>query len=566
VIPPAQAFDPRLTFETFVVGPTNRLAAAAARRAAESPGASYNPLFLYSNSGLGKSHMLSAIAEHATRIQPELRILHRTADEYLTALAEALSRGEAPGSVLPRTEVDLLLLDDVQFLAGQPQAQEMLLRTLDTLTGRGGQIVLASDRPPAEINDLDARLVSRFSGGLIVDMGPPDFETRAAILHRKLTQRGGVLVDGVVEALARFNFRSVREMQGALNRVLAVQELEGRPVAPDELAGLLGDRYGGGGVPGPGGLTVRELSPSPEESAPWHRALQEAAEEAEAEGYGAQRLRALLARGQEPRGWSELVEAFRGDVRRLREIELRLGAAGVVLSPEVQGLLRDPDRLEEGERWLLRGLESVRPFPPIPAGPSLGELAPALPPLAVRAARAMLGPEPPAYTPLYLESPEPARSRQFLEASARSFLESYPGARVALVSVTEFSDAFIAALTSDVVEPWRARWRTLDLLLLDGVEALADSDRGQEELFHLFEALKRKGARILLAGVRSAGELVGIQDRLVTRFEGGLVVSLGGGQEEVRSQLDQRFATELSSDRVVWEWPRIEDRMVGEGR
>src|SRR5262245_12778250 len=159
--------DPKLTFESFVVGPANRLASAAARRAADSPGRGYNPLFIYSPSGMGKTHILGAIAHAASRGNGR-KVLYLASDSYLEELAEALRTGRQDAVRDRYRALDFFLLDDVQFLAGQAQAQEMLLSTLDALTAAGKQVVLASDRPPSEINNLDSRLQSRFSGGLIV--------------------------------------------------------------------------------------------------------------------------------------------------------------------------------------------------------------------------------------------------------------------------------------------------------------------------------------------------------------------------------------------------------------
>ncbi|HSG46221.1 MAG TPA: DnaA/Hda family protein, partial [Longimicrobiales bacterium] len=147
--------DPKLTFDSFVVGPANRLASAAARRSAESPGTSYNPLFVYSASGLGKSHILNAIAHQSRKAAPDRRVEYMALEGYLEELTTALESGNRDAFREKYGDLDILLLDDVQFLTGQNEAQEMLLRTLDQLSSAGSQIVLASDRPPAEINGLD---------------------------------------------------------------------------------------------------------------------------------------------------------------------------------------------------------------------------------------------------------------------------------------------------------------------------------------------------------------------------------------------------------------------------
>jgi hypothetical protein len=355
--------DPKLTFDSFVVGPANRLASAAARRAADAPGTSYNPLFIYSASGLGKSHILSCGGPSAQKGNARLRATYQTIEGYLDDLAQALESGQRDRMRDEYRDLDILLLDDVQFLANQPEAQEMLLGTLDALTMSGSQIVLASDRPPADINGLDARLVSRFSGGLIVDIAPPEYETRVAIMRRKADEQGSKLAPGVAEALARFPARNVRELGGVLNRVLAVQDLEGREVTPDEAFELIGH------VPTP----AADAAPSAEavpfddfvsffeemsntvastveaQEEPWRRIFRTTAEAAELEGFSADRLRGMLDSG-EPEGWPEVVEKFQADLARLREIDSELDRLGNPWPEAAHGVLRDPERLTRRSR------------------------------------------------------------------------------------------------------------------------------------------------------------------------------------------------------------------------
>jgi chromosomal replication initiator protein len=599
-------FDPKHTFETFVVGPANRLAAAAARRAAESPGSSYNPLFLYSASGLGKSHILSAIAQHAISGDESREVFYQTLEGYLDDLTRSLGDGGERGGRDPYAGADILLLDDIQFLTGQAQAQEMLLRTLDALTTRGAQVVLASDRPPAEINGLDARLHSRFSGGLIVDIGLPDYETRVAIMRRKVEDRNAQLADGVAETLARHPFRNVRELQGALNRLLALQELEERLIQVEELPAALGSKFrelgdgpepaGGAGAGAAGAEAGAEAEPE------WRRALRQVVVAVEAAGYGADRLRRHLAPGApEPPEWRALLTGYRRDIDRLREIREELEALGAPPSADDEVILSDPDRLKEGERLLIWARERRRPFAELPEGPVLSATGERFPSLARRAAQRAMAGDHPEYNPLYLHSPDPTLTRSFLEACGRTFLARAPGARVGLVSVPEFGEELIRALSDGVAGAWRDRWWSLDLLLVDRVEALEETERVQEEFFHLFEALKRKGARIFLAADRGAAELEGVEDRLISRFEGGLVLELGGeapgvaedppgapaemppgvpqGKSGARAkpaksdgggavgEAGEAGAAETWSptpERVVWHWPRIEDRIVEE--
>jgi len=525
--------DPKLTFDSFVVGPASRLANAAARRAAESPGTSYNPLFLYSASGLGKSHILTAIAHHCSRSAPDRKLEYLTSEQYLEELAAALGKGDRDAFRDKFEDLDILLLDDVQFLAGQPEAQELLLRTLDVLSTAGSQIVLASDRPPAEINGLDARLVSRFSGGLIVDIGAPEFETRVAIIRKKADERGMVLQAGVAESLARYPFRNVRELGGSLNKVFATQDLEGRPVTAEEVAALMGsevtkrdvsDEEFGAFLDDLVG-TVAETVQTKEQ--PWRRAFREAMDVAEREGYSAQRLRAYQG-DAEPADWKQVVEEFKADLHRLREIDQELERLGNPWTEQARDVLRDPDRLLEAESLLTSVRERQRPFLKLGPGPGLDGLED-YPKIALKAAQQLVATEKPEYNPLYVWSEHVERGRTLLGAVGRTFQNGNPEARMAVTSAEEFAEDFIRALGEGVAGAWRERWWTVDLLLVHGLEALSETERAQDEFFHLFEALKRRGARVMLVADRSPARIAKIDERLRSRFEGGLVLELEAG-------------------------------------
>jgi chromosomal replication initiator protein len=240
--------DARFRFDTFVVGAANRLAVSAARAVAQSPGAAYNPLFIYAPSGLGKTHLLAAIGQLAKQLQPDLHVEYITTDELVERLHESVTRGETEAFRERFAQLDVLLLDDVQFLTGRQETQSELLRLFNVLQRSGKQIVLTSDRPPGEIADLDERLMTRFSGGLLVDMGAPDYETRVAILRRRCDERDIEFAPGVVEEVARVVFANVREMHGAINRLIAFQTLGEGDVSVDSIRGLLGD-HGNGGRP-----------------------------------------------------------------------------------------------------------------------------------------------------------------------------------------------------------------------------------------------------------------------------------------------------------------------------
>ncbi len=562
--------DPRLTFDTFVIGPANRLASAAARRAAGSPGTSYNPLFIYAGSGLGKSHLLTSIAHHLLRHDSGQQVVYKTIEDYLDELTQALESGEREALRERYRELDVLLVDDVQFLAGQPEAQEMLLRTLDALGDSGSQIVLASDRPPAEIDGLDERLLSRFSGGLIVDISAPEYETRVAIIRKKLDMRGAELAPGVAEAIARLPVGNVRELGGALNRIMAVQELEDRTVAPDEVPALLGMEEAA--TEGEGDA-LEEAAGEPGEE--WQTLFRMAAEEAEAEGLLASRLRRVLQSGSAPDDPGAVVEEFRTGVERLREIRAEIARVGNPWPQTAEQVLRNPERLEEAEAFLTSVRERLRPFPALPPGPSLDELEGRLSPLGVKAARHLVREARSEYNPLYLWSAGRPAARELAGAAARTFVEENPGGVVALTSLEAFAEEFIDALGRGVAGAWRERWWAVDLLVVHDIERLTATERAQDEFFHLFEALKRRESLCLFAADRPPTGIEGIDERLRSRFEGGLVVEVEGDRmdpdaaervPDPSAGLEGRTGRgwRPSPEKVVWEWPYVEERLVEE--
>jgi len=526
--------DPKMTFDTFVVGPANRLASAAARRAADSPGTSYNPLFMYSASGLGKSHILTAISHQAQRVSPDRKVEYMALETYLERLESALESGSRDGFKDRYGDLEILLLDDVQFLTGQPEAQEMLLRTLDQLSTAGSQIVLASDRPPADINGLDARLLSRFSGGLIVDIGAPEYETRVAIIRKKAGEAGHSLQAGVAEALARYPFKNVRELGGSLNKVLATQDLEDREVTAAEVAEMMGSdavltgESGGdefGSFLDDLAVTVAEKVEEQEED--WRKEFRETIDSAERHGFSVRRLQAFMG-GEEPPEWEKTVATFRADLDRLGEIDHELDHLGNPWPEAAEGILKDPDRLEEAEALLASVRERQRPFPRLGDGPDLNELS-SFPSMAVKAARQLIGPDRPQYNPLYLWANNAALGKTLLGATGRLYQAGNPTQKMAVTSVTEFAEDFIRALSDGVAGAWRERWWTVDLLLVHGLQALSETERAQDEFFHLFEALKRRGARVMLVADRQPSDIQSIDDRLRSRFEGGLVLEVAEG-------------------------------------
>ena len=215
------------TFDTFVVGDSNKLAYAAARAVADAPAEHYNPLFIYGDSGLGKTHLIYAIAHEIRTKTPNAKIVYIKGDDFTNELVEAIRTGKNVEFRSKYRDADLLLMDDVQFIAGRKQTQEEFFHTFNTLYESGRQIVLTSDRPPSEMTQLEDRLRTRFEWGLLVDVAPPDFETRLAIVKNKAALLGMELPDKISAYIAENVTANVRQLEGTINKILAYKDLLG---------------------------------------------------------------------------------------------------------------------------------------------------------------------------------------------------------------------------------------------------------------------------------------------------------------------------------------------------
>ena len=232
-------FNPKNTFESFVVGENNNHAHAAAFAVAQSPGKSYNPLFLYGGVGLGKTHLLHAIGQHIATSKKIARITYLSSEKFTNEYIDAIQNNQLVRFRRRYRQADVLLIDDVQFLAGKERIQEEFFHTFNTLHESRKQIVLTCDRPAAEIQNLEHRLVSRFEWGLVTEMQPPDVETRMAILRKKEKAMGVELPEDIINFLASRIRTNVRRLEGALIRVASFASLTGKKLTLTVVEGLL---------------------------------------------------------------------------------------------------------------------------------------------------------------------------------------------------------------------------------------------------------------------------------------------------------------------------------------
>lgn len=239
--PSDPSLNTRFSFSNFVVGPSNRFASAAALAVAESPAKAYNPFFIYGHVGLGKTHLMQAIALEISARFPESHCCYVSSEKFTNELIEAIRHRTTPQFRQKYRNMDVLLIDDVHFIAGKESTQEEFFHTFNTLHNNRKQIVISSDRPPKEIANLEERLVSRFTWGLITDIQPPDFETRVAILRKKSEREPVEIPDDVIFFIAEQIKTNIRELEGALIRVIAYSLLEDKNLSLDVAKTVLKD-------------------------------------------------------------------------------------------------------------------------------------------------------------------------------------------------------------------------------------------------------------------------------------------------------------------------------------
>ena len=530
--------DPRLRFDSLVVGAGNRLAVAAARAVAESPGAVYNPLFIYGGTGLGKTHLLCAVGHLAAALQPQLEIEYLSLDEFVEQLHASVSAGQMDAFSRRYERVGLLLIDDVQFLTGRRETQAELLRLFERMQAAGGQVVLTSDRPPAEIPDVDERLISRLSGGLIADVTAPDYETRVAILRANCEERHLEFTNGVLEELARFNFNNVRALQGALNRLVVAEA-----VSADEE---------------PSAKTVQKPAPKErptgefesflsevttvvqQQVESWQARLREAIAYWNGEGYRTAVLARALTLTKAP-DVAGLLSTFTAAVEHLRDLER--AAADVDLALGSDPVFRDPERMAAAEDLVERALAGETP----PGGPSPAFTRDAFEmgtsnQLAVHAADAVIASPGVKYNPLLIHGASGVGKTHLLHAIGNALVLAR-GSRlvVACVHAQQFIDELITSIQGGTIERWRARYRSVDALLIDDVHFIADKERTQDELFLLFNEIVNAGKQVVLTSDQPPSVIPDLEARLRSRFEGGLVVPIQAPDRALREKLFARF-------------------------
>jgi chromosomal replication initiation ATPase DnaA len=540
----------------------------------------------------------------ALRLHPGLRVEYVTLEEFEDQLHAAIASGQADAFKRRYHDVGILLLDDVQLLAGRAETQSEVLRVLNLLQQRGRQIVMAADRSPVEITPVDERLLTRLSGGLIVDLGHPDADTRASILRNACAERQVKFAPGVLEEIARTPWASVREMQGALNRLLAHQGLSGVPLDVADVWQILGTaRTPPVATPNEFEAFLSDIASSVERSVnTWRLQLGERIAHWSGQGFRTRVLEAALD-AQEAPDVAELEASFAEVAGRLRALERE----AIQLDSSYAGLdvFRDPERLAEAESLVAGALVAANP----PAGPASGVRLHdftrcAANQLALQAVGAVIEAPGKRHNPLVLHGPSGVGKSHLAHATGNALVAKCESARVACVSGDAFAHELSSAQAARTVTRWRSRYLGVYALIVDGLDALEGRSALHDDCLDLWMSLQRAGQQIVVTSERPLAAYRALDARLLGWLTSGLVLQVGApptidrvgrttpvpeGDEAAAPTIDQPLidplATEdaepvdlapvtaqrealdsffFDSEKMIVEWPEPDGRLIEE--
>lgn len=544
--------NPRFDFETFRIAPGNELLVSAGRAVAQRLGNAYNPLCLHGGAGLGKTHLLTAIGRLAQAGGASPSVEYLTPERLAESFHAATSAGQSDAYRNRLADIDLVLIDDIHLVAQRPEIQSELLRLLPMLQAGGKQIVLASLDPPTDIQGLDPRLISLLSSGLVVDINPPDRQTRLAILQDRAEERGTTFESGVLEMVASAQITNVRELITLLNRLVALEAVGETRLTPEAARSLLlGEAL----------MVADEEVTAPEAEAAdefeeflsdvseavqhqiegWRTQLSNAVERWRGEGFETGRLEELFDQNS-PMPVEAAIEEFERDVQQLGRLRSSVAAADPTKANDAVFL--DPDRIAEAQALADSLAAEVEP----PPGPSAawtfetyieGEANESVDEVARRVA---MNPANEA-NPLVLVGSTGVGKTHLLHAIGNALLDRGV-APVACFSSQDFHDMIAKAGERGQLDPWSARLGAVPALLVDDLHLLKDREDTQRELAELVQRILSAPGQVVLTSNTPPEQTEGLCDELRTRLENGTIVTLAGPDRKLRLALVSRMLEE----------------------
>lgn len=544
--------NPRFDFETFRVTPGNELLVSAARAVAERLGSAYNPLYLHGGAGLGKTHLLTAIGHLAQAGGASPSVEYLTPDRIAESFHAATSAGQSDAYRNRLADMDLLLLDDIHLVAQRPEIQSELLRLLPMLQASSKQIVIASLDSPADVQGLDPRLASLLSSGLVVDINPPDRETRLAILKDRADERGVAFAAGVLEMVAAAQIENVRELVTLLNRLVALEAVGETRLTPEAARSLL---------QGEALLVAEAEEPATHAEAAnefeeflsdvseavqhqiegWRTQLSDAVERWREEGFETGRLEGLFD-GTSPMPVEAAIEEFERDVKQLNMLRTSVAAADPAKARDAVFL--DPDRIAEAQALA----DAIVPEAEPPPGPSAAwtfdtYIESEANESVDQAAREIASRPAKERNPLLVVGSTGVGKTHLLHAIGNALLDSGVSP-VACFSSRDFHDMIAKAAERGQLDPWSDRLGKVPALLVDDLHLLKDSETTQQELAKLVNQILDVPGQVIFTSNTPPQQTEGLCQELKAPLQKGTIVTLTAPDRKLRLALVSRMLEE----------------------
>jgi chromosomal replication initiation ATPase DnaA len=544
--------NPRFDIDTFRVAPGNELLVSAARAVAERLGSAYNPLCVNGGAGLGKTHLLTAIGHLAQAGGASPSVEYLTPDRIAESFHAATSAGQSDAYRNRLADMDLLLLDDIHLVAQRPEIQSELLRLLPMLQASGKQIVIASLYSPADIQGLDPRLASLLSSGLVVDVNPPDRNTRLAILKDRAEERGMAFEAGVLEMVAAAQIANVRELVTLLNRLVALEAVGETRLTPEAARSLLlGEAL----------LVADAEEPAPPPEAAnefeeflsdvseavqhqidgWRTQLSDAVERWREEGFETGRLEELFDENS-PMPVEAAIEEFERDVKQLNRLRTSVAAADPAKASDA--LFLDPDRIAEAQALADAVVPEVEPPPGPSAAWTFDSYIQSEANTSVDEAAREISLHPATgRNPLVIIGSTGVGKTHLLHAIGNALLDSGVSP-VACFSSRDFHDMIVKAGERGQLDPWSARLGKVPALLIDDLHLLKGSEGTQQELAKLVGQILDVPGQVVLTTNTPPQQTEGLGDELKACLENGTIVTLTAPDRTLRLALVSRMLEE----------------------